>query len=156
MSEQLSKKQTIWLILFALLTFLLPVGIGYSEHSTNQTKYFEYRIHFIIPVVIEISQIGIISSLFVSSLGILIPFFIAIHAWLVLRMTKITKGKSSFSSIRLPLLLVLLISLAGFFPTFRADWGNIPLPLILPICALFAKLTAKPLPTKPFESLEEK
>ena len=152
MSERLSQKQVIWLIIFALLTFLLPVGLGYSEHSTNDTEYFEYRIHFIIPIVIEISQIGIILSLFVSSLGILIPFFIIIHTWLILRMAKIAKGEFLLSSIRLPLLLITLTSLAGFFPTFRGDWGNIPLPLMLPIGAFFAKSFAKPLPSKPFES----
>ena len=152
MLERLSQKQVIWLIIFALLTFLLPVGIGYSEHSTNETQHFEYRIHFIIPIVIEISQIDIILSLFVSSLGILIPFFIIIHTWLVLRMAKITKGEFPFLYIRVPLLLITLISLVGFFPTFRRDWGNIPLPLMVPIGALFAKFLAKPLPSKPFES----
>ena len=100
---------------------------------------------------IEVSQNGVTLTLLVFSLGILIPFFIVIHTWLILCMTKIVKGESSFSSIRYPLLLVSLISLAGFFPTFRADWGNIPFPLMLPIGALFAKFAAKPPPSKAFE-----
>ena len=67
-------------------------------------------------------------------------------------MAKIVKGEFLLSRIHLPLLLITLISLAGFFPTFRGDWGNIPLPLMLPIGALFAKFFAKTLPSKPFES----
>ncbi|MHA1930565.1 MAG: hypothetical protein ACTSV2_18485 [Candidatus Thorarchaeota archaeon] len=152
MSEQLKKKQTIWLIFFALLTFLLPVGLRYTDYPVNDAEHLVYRIEFIPPMKIEVSQIGVTPILLVSSLGILMPFFIAIHTWLILRMTKIVKGESSFSSIRFPLLLVSLISLACFFPTFRADWGNIPFPLMLPIGALFAKFADKPLPSTPFES----
>ena len=153
MAEKLSKTQIIWLIIFALLTFLLPIGFRYGMYynSITDIHYFAYRIEFIIPMVIEVSTSSMTLDLLVSALGILLPLFVIIHAWLIMRMTKIVKGESTISSIYLPLLLVTLVSLSGFFPTFRGDWGNIPFPLMLPIGALFAKFAAKPLSSEPFE-----
>ena len=133
------------------LALFLPVGVRYVDHQYPSGEHeLGLQIEFIPPFWIQLNQGEWNVAIFVSAIGILIPLFLIIHLLLVYQVLRISRGDKEPSSINPYLVAVLLISLIGFMPTFQPGWGNVPLPLMIPVGLVFAKLLAAPTIDNPF------
>jgi predicted permease len=152
-----SKRQQIAGILLFICAVLLPVGVRYHTLATivpGPMKYI-YHVEFWIPIVIELNPGGWSILLFSSALGVFLPIFALAHIWVAMQGIEMARGRAVYCGIRNAVLMATLVSVMGFFPTFRMDWGNVPVPLILVVGLLLAKWGIPPPSDDPFEELHD-
>ena len=137
---------------FMVLSLFLPIGIRYHISGGSAPSWIEVECAF--PLVIEVLDEGWQILFLRSSLGIFFPLVISGHSILSYYGYKIKKRDADLFHIQIVLLLLTLFEVAVYFPTFRADWGSIPLPLTLLIGLPLAKLGTLPSAKDPFEKEE--
>ena len=137
LDNRLSKNQSSG-ILFAIFSVILPVGLRYRSEPS-------YTIEFFFPLRVVVTPTSLRMAPFTSSLGILLPVFVTIHLLLVWQGLKIIKGESNTQHIIYLLLISVVVSLVGFT-------NAIPLPLMLPIGLLLAKVGEPKQVQGPFEN----
>ncbi|MHA1961786.1 MAG: hypothetical protein ACW99U_16305 [Candidatus Thorarchaeota archaeon] len=150
-----SKRQRIAGILLFLCAVLLPVGFRYHILATVVPGPSEYtfRVEFWIPMIIELNPGGWSILLPSTALGVFLPIFVLTHIWVAMQGVEMVRGRAVYCGIRNAALLAALVSLMGFFPTFRPDWGNIPLPLILVFGLALARWGIPQVCDDPFEGV---
>ena len=136
-------------IVFAILVLILPIGIRYATPDS-----YWIRFEFIFPLFVEFTEGNVAIAYPVSALGILFPVIGIAHVLVAVVGYRIAKREIGFSYSYKALLVVTLIDLMAFFPTFRTDWGNIPLPLALLVGLPLAWLGRLPPVADSFEKIE--
>jgi hypothetical protein len=153
--ETVQLRQQIAGILVSVCAVLLPVGTRYHVLASVGPGPVEYafQIEFWIPLMIEVYPQGWAVVLSFGALGAFLPIFALAHVWVILQGVEMVRGRAVYCGIRNATLLAALVALIGFFPSFRLDWGNIPLPLILVFGLALAKWgTPRPC-AAPFEGM---
>ncbi len=141
---------------FAALVLILPIGLRYGMSYNPDLLPDSYwiRFEFVFPLFVELSDGNVDISFPVSALGILFPVIGIAHIVLAVLGYRIAKREVDFSFVYKVILIITLLDLAAFFPTFLAEWGNIPLPLALLLGLPLAWLGKLPPVVDPFEDVE--